>query len=107
LKVMFVCSGGMSTAMTAKKLEEISARNGNPMSVVAYGTSDYQSALEKEAYDVVLVAPQIRHRYDTIVSVVNKFDGVRCGKIPPQMYAPMEPAVKKLYEFIVDLMKEN
>lgn len=105
MKVMFVCSGGMSTAMTAKKLEEISLKHGNPMSVVAYGTSDYQSALEKEAYDVVLVAPQIRHRYDTIQAVVNKFAGVRCGKIPPQMYAPMEPAVEKLFAFIEDLMK--
>jgi len=104
MKVMFVCAGGMSTTMTAKKLEEISAKQGAPMSVKAFGTSDFETALQAEKYDIVLVAPQIRHRFDTIKNVVSKFEGVKCEKIPPQMYAPMEPAVKKLFAFISEVM---
>lgn len=105
MKVMFICAGGMSTAMTAKKLEEISAKNDYPMSVVAYGTSDYETALQAESFDIVLVAPQIRHRFDTVKKVVEKYENTKCEKIPPQMYAPMDPAVKKLFDFIMDVMK--
>jgi PTS system cellobiose-specific IIB component len=105
MKVMFVCAGGMSTAMTAKKLMEIASKNDVEMDVVARGTSDFQEELEDNKYDVVLVAPQIRHRYKEVAEVVGKYEGVVVDKIAPVMYAPMERSVKQLFDFIMGLTK--
>lgn len=102
MKVMFVCAGGMSTAMTAKKLEEIAKKNGEEMEVKAFGTSNYLEELENDNYDILLVAPQIRHRFDVIKESTEKFDHLTVEKIPPNMYAPMEPIVKKLFNFIME-----
>lgn len=102
MKVMFVCAGGMSTAMTAKKLEEVAKKNDVEMKVNAFGTSDYLEELEKDNYDVLLVAPQIRHRFNVIKDSTEKFDNLVVEKIPPNMYAPMEPIVKKLFGFIME-----
>ncbi|NBI07029.1 PTS sugar transporter subunit IIB [Senegalia massiliensis] len=102
MKVMFVCAGGMSTAMTAKKLEEVSKKNGVEMNVKAFGTTNYLEELENDNYDVLLVAPQIRHRFDVIKESAEKFDDLTVEKIPPNMYAPMEPIVKKLFNFIME-----
>jgi len=102
MKVMFVCAGGMSTAMTAKKLEEVSKKNGVEMTVKAFGTTNYLEELENDNYDVLLVAPQIRHRFDVIKESAEKFNNLTVEKIPPNMYAPMEPIVKKLFNFIME-----
>ncbi len=105
LNVMFVCSGGMSTAMTAKKLMEVGQKNNVEMHVIARGTSDFDEELENNKYDVVLVAPQIRHRFKDIEKVVSKHEGVIVDKIAPQMYAPMERSVKQLFDFIMGITK--
>ncbi|WP_228727844.1 PTS sugar transporter subunit IIB [Fusibacter ferrireducens] len=98
---MFVCAGGMSTTITAKKLEEISKENGVAMTVNAFGASGYLRQLETEQYDVLLVAPQIRHRFDAIKEECAKFEDLIVDKIPPNMYAPMDPIVKKLFDYIM------
>lgn len=105
MKVMFVCAGGMSTAMTAKKLEEVAKKNGVEMSVEAHGTTGYLGPLESGQFDVLLVAPQIRHRFDVIKEATAKYDGLIVEKIPPNMYAPMEPIVKKLFDYIMEKVK--
>ncbi len=102
MKIMFVCAGGMSTTMTAKKLEEISKKNGVEMTVNAFGTSGYLRQLETEPYDMLLVAPQIRHRFDVIKESCAQFEGLIVEKIPPNMYAPMDPIVKKLFDYIME-----
>lgn len=107
MKIMFVCAGGMSTALTAKKLEEISLKNDVSMTVRAFGTTSYLKALESESYDLLLVAPQIRHRYETIKTECECFEGLVVEKIPPNMYAPIEPIVKNLYDFILKIIPED
>lgn len=106
MKVMFVCAGGMSTALTAKKLVEVAGKNQVEMDVVARGTTDFMNELEDHSYDIVLVAPQIRHRFKEVQAEVAKHENVVCVKIPPNMYAPMEQSVKKLFEFIKDALKK-
>lgn len=104
LKVMFVCAGGMSTALTAKKLVEVAEKNQVKMEVIARGTTDFMVELQDHPYDIVLVAPQIRHRFKEVNAEVAKYEGVACEKIPPAMYAPMEQSVKKLFQFIMDAL---
>jgi cellobiose PTS system EIIB component len=104
MKIMFVCSGGMSTAMTAKKLEEVSAKNNVEMIVTAKGVGDFEEELQNNEYDIVLIAPQIKHKFKSISEIVSNYGDIKIEKIPPQMYAPMEPAVKKLFDLIQETM---
>ena len=44
--------------------------------------------LIKNGYDVAMVAPQIRHRYDTL-NIKAKEIGIPCEMIIPQGYSPL------------------
>jgi len=42
----------------------------------------------KNGYDVAMVAPQIRHRFDTLNAQASEA-GVQCAMITPQGYSPL------------------
>ena len=64
MKVLFVCSGGMSSAIVVNAKKE-AEKNGVNMEVHAIGTSEVEEEV-KNGWDVVMVAPQIRHRFDSV-----------------------------------------
>ena len=64
MKVLFVCSGGMSSAIVVNALKR-SGENGVNMEVHAIGTNEVEEEV-KNGWDVVMVAPQIRHRFDSV-----------------------------------------
>lgn len=87
MKVLFVCSGGMSSAIVVNALKKEAEKNGMEMEVHAIGTSEVSSEIGK-GWDVCMVAPQIRHRFDQVKEAADEA-GVPCGKIPPQGYTPL------------------
>ena len=64
MKVLFVCSGGMSSAIVVNALKK-AEKNGVNMEVHAIGTNEVEEEV-KNGWDVVMVAPQIRHRFDSV-----------------------------------------
>ena len=87
MKVLFVCSGGMSSAIVVNSLKKEAEKHGQDLEVKAIGSSEVASELENK-WDVVMVAPQIKHRFDNIKKEADEF-GVPCGAIPPQAYTPL------------------
>ena len=81
MKIFFVCSGGMSSAIVAKALHDAGAKEGLELVVDECGTQAFAEKV-KEDYNISLVAPQIRHRYDVLT-------GVPCLLIKPQGYTPL------------------
>lgn len=65
MKVLFVCSGGMSSAIVVNALKKEAEKNGLNMEVYAIGTNEVEEEV-KNGWDVVMVAPQIRHRFDSV-----------------------------------------
>ena len=63
MKVLFVCSGGMSSAIVVNALKKEAEKKGMNMEVHAIGTSEVEEEV-KNGWDVVMVAPQVRHRFD-------------------------------------------
>ncbi len=87
MKVLFVCSGGMSSAIVVQALKKEGEKQGLELEVLAVGTSDIESELKK-GWDLVMVAPQVRHRMKSIQKAADKAS-VPCGAIPPQAYTPL------------------
>ena len=87
MKVLFVCSLGMSSAVAIKALEKEAVSKGIEIEVKAVSTQQFEEAV-KGGYDIAMVAPQIRHRFDTL-SAHAKEAGVPCVMIAPQGYSPL------------------
>lgn len=56
------------------------------MEVHAIGTSEVEEEV-KNGWDVVMVAPQVRHRFDSVK--ICRRGVYSCGIIPPQAYTPL------------------
>ena len=65
MKVLFVCSGGMSSAIVVNALKKEAEKKGMNMEVHAIGTNEVEEEV-KNGWDVVMVAPQVRHRFDSV-----------------------------------------
>lgn len=87
MRVLFVCSGGMSSAIVVNALKSEAEKNSVHLTVKAIGSSEVAFELESP-WDVVMVAPQIRHRFDKIKKEADE-KNVPCGAIPPQAYTPL------------------
>ncbi|GLI83905.1 PTS sugar transporter subunit IIB [Rossellomorea marisflavi] len=87
MKVLFVCAGGMSSSIVVNALKKEGAKEGLEMDVLAIGTGEVADEISK-GWDVCMVAPQIRHRFDQVKKVADGAN-VPCGPIPPQAYSPL------------------
>ena len=76
MKILLVCSGGMSSAIVAKALHDAGAKEGLELVVDECGTQAFSEKV-KEDYNISLVAPQIRHRYDVLKASADEA-GVPC-----------------------------
>ena len=93
LKVLFVCSGGMTTSFFAGKLNE-AAKLLN-LKIEADATAYYKLYELAEHYDVILLAPQISYMHPRVQGTLKKQTVI---KIPPQTFAKYD--VKELIELI-------
>lgn len=87
MKVLFVCSGGMSSTIAVNALKSEAIKKGIEVEVLAVGTQEFEEEI-KNGYDVAMVAPQIRHRYEYL-SEFAKESKVPCVLIQPQAYSPL------------------
>jgi PTS system cellobiose-specific IIB component len=91
MKILLVCSGGMSTAIVVKALEQEAAKTGRTVTVKAAAASELAETV-KDGWDIVLVAPQVRYRLGELSAVAGEA-GVPVALIPPQGYSPAGGAV--------------
>ena len=101
MKVLFVCSQGMSSAIAVNALKKEAEKNGVDMEVKAVSTQEFEEEV-KAGYDVAMVAPQIRHRFDYLKAYADEAK-VPCALIQPQAYSPLGGA--KLFKQVQDLLK--
>ncbi len=87
MKVLFVCSGGMSSAIAIKALQTEAAANGIDMDVLAVGAAEFQDQI-KEGYDIAMIAPQIKHKSKGFMELGAEA-GVPVINIVPQGYSPL------------------
>lgn len=103
LKVLLVCSQGMSSAIAAKALQEVADKKGIDMEVDETSTQAFADEIKK-GYAIGLVAPQIRHRFD-VLAEDGKAAGVPVILISPQGYTPL--GAPKLLKQIQDELEKQ
>lgn len=97
MKVLFVCSMGMSSAIVINALKNEALKQNINLEVHSVGTQEFENEI-KNGYDLVMVAPQIRHRYENLNNI-SKENNTICSLITPQSYSPL--GVKMLLDQIL------
>ncbi|MCY6960055.1 MULTISPECIES: PTS sugar transporter subunit IIB [Clostridium] len=87
MKVLMVCSGGMSSAIVVKAIKNEADKKDFPLEIKAVGTSEFEDEVKKD-YDLVLIAPQIRHRLEVFRTQAKKLN-VPIELIVPMGYTPV------------------
>jgi cellobiose PTS system EIIB component len=102
MKVLFVCAGGMSSSIVVNALKKEAAKNGIEMNVLAIGTGEVEDEINN-GWDICMVAPQIRHRFDSVKQFCDEAN-VPCAAIPPQGYSPLGgPVILKTVKELLSL----
>ena len=63
-KIVLLCSGGMSTSVLAKKMQEVADKAGLEATITAHGVSQVIEVAHD--VDVILLGPQIRYTLEKI-----------------------------------------
>ncbi|MGM0524205.1 MAG: PTS sugar transporter subunit IIB [Bacillota bacterium] len=87
MRVLMVCSGGMSSAIVVKALKKEAEKQGMDMDIKAVGTGEFAEEV-KDGYNYALVAPQVKHRFNEYKAAADEA-GVPCELIPPRGYTPI------------------
>lgn len=87
MKILLVCSGGMSSAMVVKALVNEGKKEGLEIISKAVGTGEFEAEL-KNGWDGALVAPQIRHKIDEFKGLGEE-NNVPVAVIETKGYSPL------------------
>ena len=87
MKVLLVCSQGMSSAIAAKAIQDTAVKQGLDITVTECSTQAFAEEI-KNGYAIGMVAPQIRHRFDVLKKQADDA-GIPCILIQPQGYTPL------------------
>lgn len=99
-RILLTCGGGMSTSILAKNLEKIGIQNDNQLEVNACGFETIDHYLTNDSdYLIVLVAPQIKHKFKEVETIVASH-GIVSNQINFDEYAPL--GAPKLYKRVVE-----
>lgn|SRR5699024_3507465 len=86
MKVIMVCSGGMSSALVVDKVKQEAEKDGFSLEMVAVGTTEFEDKLKD--YDLGLVAPQVKHRFAKLQKLGEEVN-IPVALIEPMNYTPM------------------
>ncbi|MBW6409068.1 PTS sugar transporter subunit IIB [Clostridium weizhouense] len=88
MKVLMVCSGGMSSAIVVEAIKKEADKEGFALEIKAVGTGEFYDEIKDGNYDLALVAPQVRHRLSTFKEQAAEFNLV-IDTIVPMGYTPL------------------
>lgn len=88
MEVIMVCSGGMSSAIVVKAIKNEADKQGLPLNIKAVGSGQVEEELKNHKYDLLLVAPQVKHQYDSFKLYAEE-NGVPIEKVEPMGYTPI------------------
>lgn len=86
--VLFICSGGMSSAIVEKALEKEAEKNNVELESSAVGSGEVEHAMKSKKWDIILVAPQVKHRFKLFKEVADEMN-LPIELIQPRDYSPL------------------
>ena len=101
MKILLMCSAGMSTSLLVVKMEKYAKENGiSDIVIKAQPIDDLEKDIDN--FDVFLLGPQVKYKENWVKGIVEeKHKKYAC--IPPQVYGLVDG--KKAMELALDLLK--
>jgi len=88
MKVLLVCSGGMSSSIVVKAVKKEAEKQDFSLQIKSVGTGEFEDELREGNYNLVIVAPQVKHRMKTFEEQAKPFN-VPVEVIVPMGYTPL------------------
>ena len=101
-RVYLFCSAGMSTSMLAWKMQGVANSHNLPIEVVAFPDGKIGQIIEEKRPDVILLGPQVKFRYQEIVSEFGS-TGIPIQVIDQTAYGMMDG--EKVLKSAIKLLK--
>lgn len=92
LTILVVCVYGASSSILINKMKE-NEKPGENWSIDARGLVDLENIIAK--YDVVLVSPQIKYAYESIVEQASIYGDIHVVQIPPALFVSADGGKNK------------
>ncbi|MFO7152893.1 MAG: PTS sugar transporter subunit IIB [Bacillota bacterium] len=102
IRGLILCSWGATSSALAKKVTDEAKKQGLDVVVDAGGTGEFKK--KAEAYDVVLLEPQVRHLKKEIESIASKYN-IPVDVVDMQAFALMDG--KKILNQMMELANKN
>ncbi|WDV47233.1 PTS sugar transporter subunit IIB [Clostridiaceae bacterium M8S5] len=103
MKVLMVCSGGMSSAIIVKAIKKEADSQGINLDINAVGTGVFEDTLKADNYDMALVAPQVKHRFKDFKEIADNLS-VPIEVVVPMGYTPI--GAPKVLKQILNTIKK-
>lgn len=101
MNILLICSAGLSTSLLVSRMKEYARSIGEMPIIVAQSVDDLDALIDD--YDIVMLGPQIRHKYD---GIIKKFS---CLGKPIVMIEAMDYGLckgKEVYETAKECLKK-
>lgn len=99
MKILLICSGGMSTSILVAALEK-EAKKKKIQDFIATAIGAHEIDQYIQDYEYILIAPQIKHKFKTFEEIA-KSNSKKVYQIQPMEYTPI--GAPKLLESILKL----
>ena len=103
-KIYLFCSAGMSTSMSASKMQETADAHNLPIKVAAYAHNKLGEILDSDRPDCILLGPQVKYMYDETVAQYGK-EGIPIAVIDAGDYGMMNG--EKVLKSAIKLIKQS
>ncbi|MDN5317274.1 MAG: cellobiose system component [Thermoanaerobacterium sp.] len=87
MKIVLVCSAGMSTSLLVKKMKDSAVKKGVEVEIEAYAEADLKRNLEN--VDVILIGPQVRYLLEKIKQIAEP-KGIAVDVIESKLYGKVD-----------------
>lgn len=100
-KVLLICNAGMSSSFMAKKTTEYLKQNGEDISIDATSVSVNDKPFESDEYDLILISPQVRMKYDEFAAKAEK-NNKKIAQVTFQAYAPIPSGIEAMAQLVLN-----
>lgn len=99
--VMLICNAGMSSSVMAKKTTKFLQEKGEDIQVDATTMASADKVFTSDKYDLILVSPQIRMKFDEFSKKAEK-NNKKLAQVPFNAYAPIPSGVEAMAKIVLE-----
>lgn len=99
--VILVCNAGMSSSMMAKKVTKYLEDKGEDIHIDATTIAAGDKFLTSDKYDLVLVSPQMRMKFDELSAKAKK-NNKKIAQVTFQAYAPIPSGIEAMANIVLE-----